>query len=76
MAKEIPFLFTRTNKEGVGESGPPKGRLGRQRQGLWDEEGPYGSETLTLDLENQLGWGGGWYKGIVWLEAAWQESWK
>lgn len=35
--------------------GPPKGRLGRQRQGRWDEGGPYGSEMLTLDLRNQLG---------------------
>lgn len=41
MAKEIPFLLTHANKEGVEESGPSKGTLGGKGQRLWD--GPRGS---------------------------------
>lgn len=55
MAKEIPFLLTHANKEGVEESGPPKGSLGGQRQGHWDEVGRMGVKRLLWIWENSRG---------------------
>lgn len=57
MAKEIPFLLTHANKEGVEESGPRKGSLGGQRQGRWDEEERMGVKCLLWIWENSWGEG-------------------
>lgn len=56
---------THTNKEGVGESGTPKGRLGRQRQGT----------GFLLQMEG--GWGLWYEEGQCWewKPQCWTTSW-